>query len=106
MNRVTRRVLSALSRFNASHPWSHNTAYSPWVLRQARIVRRRGGERALDVGCGTGALAKRLASMTAPTREPSETFEQIASVASEILPGVRMRRGLFWRYTAVWVKSG
>ncbi|MEW1963294.1 class I SAM-dependent methyltransferase [Microbacterium sp. NPDC077644] len=223
MNRVTRRALSALSRFNASHPWSHNTAYSTWVLRQARIVRRRGGERALDVGCGTGALAKRLAgilpgvvgvepdsptarraramvaesrnvavleapfdpavfdeqsfdlvtfvavlhhlplgqtleaardllrpggrlvivglarespgerpwsaasmllnpvigairhprrahtapeNMTAPTREPSETFEQIASVASEILPGVRMRRGLFWRYTAVWVKSG
>ena len=44
--------------------------------------------------------------MTALTREPSETFDQIASVASEILPGVRMRRGLLWRYTAVWVKSG
>ncbi|MCC2030108.1 hypothetical protein KEC56_11380 [Microbacterium sp. YMB-B2] len=76
------------------------------MLRQALVVRRQGGRRALDVGCGTGSLAKRLESMTAPAREPSETSDQIASVASEILPGVRMRRGLFWRYTAVWVKSG
>jgi len=44
-------------------------------------------------------------SMTAPALEPSETFEQIASVASAVLSGVRMRRGLFWRYTAVWVKT-
>lgn len=43
--------------------------------------------------------------MTAPTSEPTETFEQIASIAREMLPGVKIRRGLFWRYTAVWVRS-
>jgi SAM-dependent methyltransferase len=42
-------------------------------------------------------------SMAAPTAEPLETFEQIEAVAREVLPGVKMRRRLFWRYTAVWV---
>lgn len=222
MNRVTMRLLGKLSQFSATHPWSHNEAYSPWILWQARLVRRRGGNRALDVGCGTGLLLKRLArvmpevvgieqddrtaararvtvakvdnatvleapfdpaafdqesfdlvtfvavlhhlplgqslkaarsllrpggrlvlvgiarevsadlpwsvasmllnpvvglirhphraaevpaSMTAPTLEATETFDQIAQVAREALPGVKMRRGPFWRYTAVWVKG-
>lgn len=216
------RLLGTLSRFSEAHPWSHNEAYSPWILRQARSVRRRGGNRALDVGCGTGLLLKRLArimpevvgiepddrtaararvtvakvdnatvleapfdpaafdqesfdlvtfvavlhhlplgqsleaarrllrpggrlvvvglarevsadlpwsvtsmllnpvvglichpcrasevpaSMTAPTSEATETFDQIAQVARAALPGVKIRRGLFWRYTAVWVNG-
>jgi SAM-dependent methyltransferase len=44
-----------------------------------------------------------LENMTAPTSEPLETFEQIKAVAREVLPGVKMRRSLFWRYTAAWV---
>jgi SAM-dependent methyltransferase len=215
-------LLGKLGQFSAAHPWSHNEAYSRWILRQAREVRRQGGERALDVGCGTGRLLERLSgimpdvtgiepdartaararstlggvhnatvrvepfdsatideasfdlvtfvavlhhlplvrtleaarrslrpggrlvivglarevpadlplsvtsallnpvigffrhprraqttpeSMTAPTAEPIETFEQIASIAREMLPGVKVRRGLFWRYTAVWIKD-
>lgn len=43
------------------------------------------------------------ANMTAPTLEPSQTFEQIAAAAHQVLPGVKIRRGLFWRYTAVWI---
>lgn len=214
------QVLQKLSRFNAAHPWSHNEAYTPWLMRQARRAHRRGGSRALDVGCGTGNLLKKLASvidevagiepdkrtaahartnlagiknavvhevpfdsvsleessfdlvtfvavlhhlpltptleaarrllrpggrlvivglaretsadlprsvasmllnpvigairhprrahatpenMTAPTREPSQTFDQIADAARQLLPGVKLRRGLFWRYTAVWI---
>jgi len=44
-------------------------------------------------------------SMTAPTVEPTESFDQIAAVARRALPGVKLRRGLFWRYTGVWVKG-
>lgn len=216
------RLLGALSRINAAHPWSHNEAYSRWILRQARAVRRRDGDRALDVGCGAGRLLHQLAgvipdvvgvepdertaslaraavaerdnvvvldtsfdpaafapesfdlvtfvavlhhlplsptlraartllrpggrvvvvglaretpadralslvslilnpvvglirhprpakavpdSMTAPTSEPAESFDEIAAAMREALPGARMRRGLFWRYTAVWVKN-
>ncbi|NNC12193.1 methyltransferase [Planctomonas sp. JC2975] len=42
-------------------------------------------------------------SMTAPTAEPRETLEEIADVARAVIPGVTIRRALFWRYTAVWV---
>lgn len=215
-------LLGKLSQFSEAHPWSHNEAYSPWILWQAHLARRLGGNRVLDVGCGTGLLLKRLArimpevvgiepdartaararitvtevdnatvvdasfdpavfdqesfdlmtfvavlhylplgqtletarrllkpggrlivvglarevstdlawsvismllnplvglirhprrasevpaSMTAPTAEATETFDQIAKAAREALPGVKLRRGLFWRYTAVWVKG-
>lgn len=220
MTRGTQGLLDALGRFNDRHPWSHNDAYAPWVLRQARKVRKGGGTRALDVGCGTGNLVRRLARvmpevtglephrptaeaaeanvrglpnvtirqrgfaeddgrrfdlitfvavlhhlplretlqtvrarlapggrlvvvgvardtpadwpwwvpsmilnpivglavhprpaparplhMTAPTRPADETYAQLARIIRDELPGVRVRRGLFWRYTAVWVRS-
>lgn len=217
---MTTRLLEGMARVNAEHPWSHNDAYTPWVLRHARTVRRGGGTSALDVGCGTGRLLRRLSAvmadvtgieqdgetasraraglagigsatviegsfedlpldrprydlvtfvavlhhlplaqalgaarsllrpggrlvvvglaretsadlpwslastvlnpvigairsprrasakpvdMTAPTAEPRETFAQIADTARAVLPGVRIRRSLFWRYIAVWV---
>lgn len=215
-------LLGKLSQFSAAHPWSHNDAYYPWIIRHARAVRRRGGDRALDVGCGTGHLLKRLVgvlpvvvglepdprtaaraharvaevenatvleapfsstaldqtgydlvtfvavlhhlplartleiarsvvrpggrlvivglaretkadlawslasmllnpvigmilhprraidvpeNMTAPTAEPHKTFEEISAIARRALPGVKIRRGLFWRYTVVWVRT-
>ena len=55
------RAIDGLSRVNAAHPWSHNDAYAPFVLRQAARARRDGGTSALDVGCGTGNLLLRLA---------------------------------------------
>lgn len=220
MGRILMGVLRRLGAFNAAHPWSHNRAYTPWVLWHARRVKRHGGSTALDVGCGTGRLVKQLAAvldevvgvepdpataatarrellttrnatvvesgfdshsfdgrtfdlvtfvavlhhlplvstldaarrlvrpggrlvivgvaretkadlgwsmaslllnpivgairhprrattipedMTAPTREPEDTYQEIAQAARQVLPGVRMHRGLFWRYTAVWV---
>lgn len=42
------------------------------------------------------------AGMTAPARDPQETFDEIGQVARRLLPGVRIRRGLFFRYTLVW----
>ncbi|MEU1401407.1 class I SAM-dependent methyltransferase [Streptomyces sp. NPDC005728] len=52
------RLLEALNRFNAAHPWDHNAHYHPWLLRQ--LPRRFG--RALDVGCGSGDLVRLLAT--------------------------------------------
>lgn len=49
-----------------------------------------------------GRTAPRPASMTAPTRPASMTFAEIADGAARLLPGVRLRRRLFWRYTLVW----
>ncbi|MFE6994759.1 class I SAM-dependent methyltransferase [Microbacterium sp. NPDC057659] len=213
-----RRLLAAVGRFNAAHPWSHNDAFARYVLRHARAVGRAGGRTALDVGCGTGNLVVRLsevlpqviglepdpgtaatakarfaasdlvrveerrfgdepdaaydlivfvaslhhmplratlrqakralrpggrvvivgvaaetradlprsvaslvlnpiigfvrhprlasappAAMRAPTAEPDETFDEVRAVLVEELPGARMRRRLFWRYTAHWI---
>lgn len=43
------------------------------------------------------------AHMRAPATAAAETFPEIRAVARQLLPGIRMRRRLFWRYTAVWV---
>lgn len=51
-------LLDALARFNNAHPWSHNAHYHPWIMRQLP----RGFDRALDVGCGSGDLARLLAT--------------------------------------------
>lgn len=40
--------------------WNHNTAYHPWL---ASIAREHGGD-VLDVGCGDGLLAQRLAPVS------------------------------------------
>ncbi|MGX2992733.1 class I SAM-dependent methyltransferase [Streptomyces sp. JNUCC 64] len=49
-----------------------------------------------------GRRARRPVAMTAPVRPASMTFAEIAREARRELPGVRLRRRLFWRYTLVW----
>lgn len=217
MSRAFQSALAAVARFNDAHSWSHNDAYAALVLHHARRVRAAGGTEALDVGCGTGNLVRRLAGvfpavtgiepdaptaararrtaadlanvriltqpfdeshrnrydlitfvavlhhlplqatlekarellrpggrlvvvgisrearadlpwsiaslilnpivgaavhprrsskipaqMTAPIATAAESFEEIALTAERILPGARLRRGLFWRYTLSW----
>jgi SAM-dependent methyltransferase len=45
-----------------------------------------------------GAGPARLA-MSAPTATPSASLREVRAVAARILPGARIRRRLFWRYT-------
>ncbi|GGY43542.1 class I SAM-dependent methyltransferase [Streptomyces djakartensis] len=51
-------LLRALDRFHAGRPWDHNARFHPWILR--RLPPRVGS--ALDVGCGSGDLARLLAA--------------------------------------------
>ncbi|WP_238782889.1 class I SAM-dependent methyltransferase [Streptomyces monomycini] len=55
------RLLRALDRFNAARPWDHNAHFHPWILRQ--LPRR--FDSALDVGSGSGDLARLLATRAA-----------------------------------------
>jgi SAM-dependent methyltransferase len=61
----------------------------PLAARFADLAGARDGQRALDVGCGPGALAAELVSRLGPERvsavEPSASF---AAAARERLPGV------------------
>ncbi|WP_399885063.1 class I SAM-dependent methyltransferase [Streptomyces sp. BBFR51] len=61
MTSLPPRLLQALDRFNAAHPWDHNTHYHRRILRQ--LPHRFGS--ALDVGSGTGDLARLLATRAA-----------------------------------------
>ncbi|MEV6114986.1 methyltransferase domain-containing protein [Streptomyces sp. NPDC052109] len=54
---LPRLLTAALHRFNATYPWDHNAHYHRWLLRQ--LPRR--FRSALDVGCGSGDLARTLA---------------------------------------------
>jgi SAM-dependent methyltransferase len=47
-----------LARVNARHPWNHNEHFHGWILRSLPARRRA----AVDVGCGAGVLAGKLAS--------------------------------------------
>ncbi|MFD7745802.1 class I SAM-dependent methyltransferase [Streptomyces sp. NPDC059698] len=58
------RLLHALERFHATHPWDHNAHYHRWILR--RLPSR--FSRALDVGSGSGDLARLLASRAGAVR--------------------------------------
>ncbi|MFJ2587548.1 class I SAM-dependent methyltransferase [Streptomyces sp. NPDC087538] len=52
------RIVRALEQFHATHPWDHNAHYHRWIL--CRLPRR--FDSALDVGSGSGDLARLLAS--------------------------------------------
>jgi SAM-dependent methyltransferase len=47
-----------LDKFNARHPWSHNEHFHGWILGHLPARRRA----AVDIGCGTGVLAGKLAT--------------------------------------------
>ena len=40
----------------------------------------------------------------APIVDPQESYAQVKAAAKRILPGVRYRRRLYWRYTLVWCR--
>jgi len=46
-----------LARVNACHPWNHNEHFHSWILRNLPARR----QAAVDVGCGAGVLAGKLA---------------------------------------------
>jgi ubiquinone/menaquinone biosynthesis C-methylase UbiE len=69
--------------------------YSPGLARaMCAVAGVRPGQRALDVGCGSGALVERLASILGPENvagvDPSEPFVDAARAR---VPGVRIEVG-------------
>jgi 2-polyprenyl-3-methyl-5-hydroxy-6-metoxy-1,4-benzoquinol methylase len=57
-NPVLERARRWLDQVNARHPWNHNEHFHGWILRNLPARRRA----AVDVGCGMGVLAGKLAS--------------------------------------------
>ncbi|MFJ3706276.1 MULTISPECIES: bifunctional 2-polyprenyl-6-hydroxyphenol methylase/3-demethylubiquinol 3-O-methyltransferase UbiG [Streptomyces] len=57
MTTLLPRILRTLEQFHATRPWDHNAHYHRWILR--RLPKR--FDKALDVGSGSGDLARLLA---------------------------------------------
>ncbi|MET9760512.1 methyltransferase domain-containing protein [Streptomyces sp. NPDC006372] len=81
MTLLPRRALRALDRFHAAHPWDHNAHFHRWILR--RLPGRVGS--ALDVGCGSGDLA-RLLGARAERVEGIDADPAITARARELTP--------------------
>lgn len=94
---VVSTALRTLDAVNAHHPWSHNDVYAPVVLHHARRVAAAGGTRAVDVGCGTGRLLRRLAGVLPEVVgvEPDERSARLAASATSDLAGVQVRHAAF-----------
>ncbi len=71
-----------LNRVNARHPWNHNEHFHGWILRNLPARR----QAAVDIGCGTGVLAGKLASRFAQVTG-IDADEGMAAAASERLAG-------------------
>jgi SAM-dependent methyltransferase len=79
------------------------------TLALVGLARSRPGDLPADIA---GVLAHRALkarrgywAVNAPTVwPPPETYAQMRRIAGEVLPGVRYRRHLLWRYSLVWAK--
>jgi hypothetical protein len=49
-----------------------------------------------------GRTAARPVAMTAVTRQPDMPYTELVREVGRVLPGARLRRRLFWRYTLIW----
>jgi SAM-dependent methyltransferase len=89
-NPVLARARRWLARVNARHPWNHNEHFHGWILRHLPARRRA----AVDVGCGMGVLAGKLAPhfarVTGIDADPAMAAAASARLARE--PAVTIRR--------------
>ncbi|KXO91127.1 class I SAM-dependent methyltransferase [Tsukamurella pseudospumae] len=78
-----------LNWFNARHPFNHNDHFHGWVLSNLPDRRRR----ALDVGCGQGLLASRLAQRFGQVDAADRDEEMRIATAGLEEPHVRVLGG-------------
>lgn len=99
-------VLSAgrwLAAVNSRHPWNHNEHFHGWILRHLPARR----QAAVDVGCGTGVLAGKLAPHFAHVTG-IDADEGMAAAATARLAGdprVRITRCRFDEFAAAASES-
>src|SRR5581483_11107136 len=51
-------------------------------------------------------VVRHLGNSAAPVKDPQMTWAEVRATARDVLPGVRYRRHLMWRYSLRWRKPG
>lgn len=87
-----------LASVNARHPWNHNEHFHGWILRNLPARRRA----AVDIGCGTGVLAGKLASHFARVTGIDADAGMAAAASARLAgePGVTIRHCGFGQFAA------
>jgi len=82
-----------LGKINARHPWNHNEHFHGWILRNLPAHR----QAAVDIGCGKGVLAGKLATYFAQVTgiDRNEGMAAAASARLRGLPHVSIHRADF-----------
>ena len=80
----------ALAKINARHPWNHNEHFHGWILRN--LPARRNV--AMDVGCGKGVLAGKLATQFAHVTGIDRNEGMVAAASARLrgVPQVSIQR--------------
>lgn len=78
-------LVVGLAANKTSADWFHSALVLPWVRLSSFLHRE-----TRDIGV--------------PTAQPRESLTEIRAVAGTILPGVRIRRGLYYRYLLRWTR--
>jgi SAM-dependent methyltransferase len=89
----------SLAKINARHPWSHNEHFHGWILRNLPARR----QSAVDIGCGNGVLAGKLASCFARVTgiDRNESMAAAASVRLRGFPQVSIHRSDFADFSSM-----
>jgi SAM-dependent methyltransferase len=83
----------SLAKINARYPWSHNEHFHGWILRNLPARRHT----AVDIGCGKGALAGKLASRFTHVTGIDRNDAMAAAASAQLrgFPQVSIHRGDF-----------
>jgi SAM-dependent methyltransferase len=82
-----------LAKINARHPWNHNEHFHGWILRNLPARR----QAAVDIGCGIGVLAGKLATCFEHVTgiDRNEGMAAAAGARLRCFPRVSIHRGDF-----------
>ena len=79
-----------LAKINARHPWNHNEHFHGWILRNLPVRR----SVAVDIGCGKGVLAGKLATQFARVAGIDRNAGMVAAASARLrgFPQVSIQR--------------
>jgi SAM-dependent methyltransferase len=94
----------ALAKVNARHPWNHNEHFHGWILRN--LPARRSV--AVDVGCGKGVLAGKLATQFAQVTGIDRNAGMVAAASARLrgFPQVSIQRCDFADFVSTAADGG